>query len=89
MLLGQFMKFVTTFENIKYDIGSMKKDIKCIKNKLFSDCITEEKLPEEMETLIPALSLKDLSTFNELLKQKSVFALYVSKVYMPIYVVLS
>jgi len=55
MLLGQFMKFVTTFENIKHDIGSIKKDIKCIKNKLFSDCVTKEKLPEEMETLIPAL----------------------------------
>ncbi|XP_070155222.1 uncharacterized protein [Polyergus mexicanus] len=32
---GQITKFVITFEDIKYDIGSIKKDIKCIKNKLF------------------------------------------------------
>ncbi|XP_029680836.1 uncharacterized protein LOC115246262 [Formica exsecta] len=75
---GQITKFVITFEDFKYDIGSIKKDIKCIKNKLFSDNVTEKKLPEETETLIPALSLRNLSTFNELLKQKFVFALYVN-----------
>lgn len=73
------MKFVTTFEDIKYDIGSIKKNIKCIKDKLFSGNVTEENnLPEETETLLPALSLTNLSTFNEFLKQKSVFASYVS-----------
>ncbi|XP_071581631.1 uncharacterized protein [Temnothorax nylanderi] len=75
---GQFKNLVTTFEDIKFDISSIKKDIKCIKNKLFSDNIAEEKLPEETETLIPALSLRNLSIFNEFLKQKSIFELYVN-----------
>lgn len=78
MLSVQFMKFVTTFEDIKYDICSMKENIKCIKDKLFSDNVRKEKLPEETETLLPALSLRNLSTFNEFLKQKSIFASYVS-----------
>jgi len=51
MLLGQFRKFVTTFEDIKYDIGSIKKDIKCIKNKMFSDCVTKENLLKKWKLL--------------------------------------
>lgn len=89
MLSGQITKFIITLEDIKYDIGSIKKDMKCIKNKLFSENVTEEKLPEETETLIPALSLRNLSTFNELLKQKSVFELYVSSYNINLNVVLS
>ncbi|XP_071635860.1 uncharacterized protein [Temnothorax longispinosus] len=75
---GQFKNLVTTFEDIKFDISSIKKDINCIKKKLLSDNVAEEKLPEETETLIPASSLRNLSSFNEFLKQKSIFELYVN-----------
>ncbi|XP_077279844.1 uncharacterized protein LOC143907157 isoform X2 [Temnothorax americanus] len=78
MLSSQFKNLVTTFEDIKFDISSIKKDINCIKKKLLSDNVAEEKLPEETETLIPALSLRNLSSFNEFLKQKSIFELYVN-----------
>lgn len=74
MIADKFTKVVTMFEDIKYQISSIKKYLR----NTYTNTSNTEKLPEEIETLIPALSLNHLTAFNEHLKQKSIFDLYVS-----------
>lgn len=75
MIVDKFTKIITIFEDIKYEISGIKR---YLKNMNTNTSNIEEKLPEETEVLIPALSLENLTMFNEYLKQKSIFDLYVS-----------
>lgn len=76
MIADKFVKILTMFEDIKYEISSIKRYLKNNVNTNTSN-IQEEKLSEETEALIPVMSLENLTILNDYLKQKSVFDLYV------------